>query len=97
MRNEQFLRISRLLGDSAIKTLHDKTVTVVGLGAVGGMALSRSSAAGRQGAHRDDTIGIITSTGDSCDLRYDRERRLGGERADRRSIRPARLKYFLFS
>ncbi len=39
MRSEQFLRISRLLGDEVISSLHTTTVTVVGLGAVGGMAL----------------------------------------------------------
>ena len=60
MRNEQFLRISRLLGDSAIKTLHDKTVTVVGLGAVGGMALESlvRSGVGKVRIVDFDTIGI---------------------------------------
>ena len=39
MQSEQFLRISRLLGDEAVTTLHEKRVVIVGLGAVGGMCL----------------------------------------------------------
>ncbi len=39
MRPEQFLRITRLLGEDPIEELHKKHVVVVGLGAVGGMAL----------------------------------------------------------
>lgn len=39
MQKEQFLRITRLLGDGAIEALHTKKVAVVGLGAVGGMCL----------------------------------------------------------
>ncbi|HKL57997.1 MAG TPA: tRNA threonylcarbamoyladenosine dehydratase [Sphaerochaeta sp.] len=39
MQKEQFLRITRLLGDEAIEALHTKKVAVVGLGAVGGMCL----------------------------------------------------------
>ena len=39
MKSEQFLRISRLLGDEAVQQLHDKKVVLVGLGAVGGMTL----------------------------------------------------------
>jgi tRNA A37 threonylcarbamoyladenosine dehydratase len=39
MKKEQFLRISRLLGDEVVDTLHTKRVAVVGLGAVGGMCL----------------------------------------------------------
>ncbi|MDD3058222.1 MAG: ThiF family adenylyltransferase, partial [Sphaerochaeta sp.] len=39
MRSEQFLRISRLLGDEQVLSLHQKHVVVVGLGAVGGMCL----------------------------------------------------------
>ncbi len=39
MQKEQFLRITRLLGDEAIEVLHTKKVAVVGLGAVGGMCL----------------------------------------------------------
>ena len=39
MQKEQFLRISRLLGEETIESLHTKKVVVVGLGAVGGMCL----------------------------------------------------------
>ena len=39
MQKEQFLRITRLLGEDAIEVLHTKKVAVVGLGAVGGMCL----------------------------------------------------------
>ncbi|MFA7118182.1 MAG: tRNA threonylcarbamoyladenosine dehydratase [Sphaerochaetaceae bacterium] len=39
MRPEQFLRTSRLLGEDAVQALHQKCVTFVGLGAVGGFAL----------------------------------------------------------
>ncbi|HZJ87836.1 MAG TPA: tRNA threonylcarbamoyladenosine dehydratase [Sphaerochaeta sp.] len=39
MQYEQFLRISRLLGDEAVTSLHEKRVMIVGLGAVGGMCL----------------------------------------------------------
>ena len=39
MRSEQFLRITRLLGEELVEELHTKTVMVVGLGAVGGMCL----------------------------------------------------------
>lgn len=39
MRSEQFLRITRLLGEELVEVLHTKTVMVVGLGAVGGMCL----------------------------------------------------------
>ena len=39
MQKEQFLRITRLLGDETIEALHTKKVAVVGLGAVGGMCL----------------------------------------------------------
>ncbi|HPX28495.1 MAG TPA: tRNA threonylcarbamoyladenosine dehydratase [Sphaerochaeta sp.] len=60
MKNEQFLRISRLLGESAISSLHTKTVTVVGLGAVGGMALESlvRSGVGKVRIVDFDTIGI---------------------------------------
>ncbi len=39
MQKEQFLRITRLLGEEAVEALHTKKVAVVGLGAVGGMCL----------------------------------------------------------
>ncbi|NMA23201.1 MAG: tRNA threonylcarbamoyladenosine dehydratase [Spirochaetales bacterium] len=39
MKSEQFLRISRLLGDEPVAALHTKRVVIVGLGAVGGMCL----------------------------------------------------------
>ena len=39
MQKEQFLRITRLLGEEAIEALHTKKVVVVGWGAVGGMCL----------------------------------------------------------
>ncbi len=39
MQKEQFLRITRLLGEDAIENLHTKKVVVVGLGAVGSMCL----------------------------------------------------------
>ncbi len=39
MQKEQFLRITRLLGEDAIEDLHTRKVAVVGLGAVGGMCL----------------------------------------------------------
>jgi len=39
VQKEQFLRITRLLGEETIETLHVKKVVVVGLGAVGGMCL----------------------------------------------------------
>ncbi|HKL58697.1 MAG TPA: tRNA threonylcarbamoyladenosine dehydratase [Sphaerochaeta sp.] len=39
MQKEQFLRITRLLGEEAVEVLHTKKVAVVGLGAVGGMCL----------------------------------------------------------
>jgi len=39
VQKEQFLRITRLLGEEAIEALHTKKIVVVGLGAVGGMCL----------------------------------------------------------
>jgi len=39
MKSEQFLRITRLLGENAVHSLHEKHVVLVGLGAVGGMCL----------------------------------------------------------
>jgi len=39
VQKEQFLRITRLLGEETIEALHTKKVAVVGLGAVGGMCL----------------------------------------------------------
>ncbi len=36
MKSEQFLRITRLLGEKPVARLHEKHVVVVGLGAVGG-------------------------------------------------------------
>ncbi len=39
MQKEQFLRITRLLGEETIENLHTKKIAVVGLGAVGGMCL----------------------------------------------------------
>jgi len=46
MGYEQFLRISRLLGDEAVATLHEKRVVLVGLGAVGGMCLESLARSG---------------------------------------------------
>ncbi|MCH3908203.1 MAG: tRNA threonylcarbamoyladenosine dehydratase [Sphaerochaeta sp.] len=39
MRDEQFVRTIRLIGPEAVEKLHHKSVTFVGLGAVGGYAL----------------------------------------------------------
>ncbi len=60
MRSEQFLRISRLLGDETIQSLHTKHVTIVGLGAVGSMALESliRSGLGSVTVIDFDTIGI---------------------------------------
>jgi tRNA A37 threonylcarbamoyladenosine dehydratase len=46
MNTEQFSRISLLVGEENIKTLFDKHVAIVGIGAVGGMALEALSRAG---------------------------------------------------
>lgn len=48
MSSDQFLRISRLIGDSNINGLHNKKVIIVGMGAVGSLcleALARSGVA----------------------------------------------------
>ncbi|WP_320127407.1 tRNA threonylcarbamoyladenosine dehydratase [uncultured Sphaerochaeta sp.] len=39
MNADQFLRITRLLGEEVVENLHTKTVTIVGLGAVGGTCM----------------------------------------------------------
>jgi tRNA A37 threonylcarbamoyladenosine dehydratase len=39
MREEQFARTTRLIGNESVESLHRKTVTFVGVGAVGGFAL----------------------------------------------------------
>lgn len=39
MREEQFARTIRLIGNESVESLHRKTVTFVGVGAVGGFAL----------------------------------------------------------
>lgn len=60
MQKEQFLRISRLLGEDVIEDLHTKKVTVVGLGAVGGMCLESlvRSGVGSVRLIDFDTVGI---------------------------------------
>ncbi len=60
MRSEQFLRITRLLGEEAVEQLHEKHVVVVGLGAVGGMALESlvRSGVGNLRIIDFDTVGI---------------------------------------
>ncbi len=39
MNSDQFLRISRLIGNNNVNLLHDKKVIIVGMGAVGSMCL----------------------------------------------------------
>ncbi|MGH0052885.1 MAG: tRNA threonylcarbamoyladenosine dehydratase [Sphaerochaetaceae bacterium] len=60
MRSEQFLRITRLLGEEPVERLHEKKVVVVGLGAVGGMALESlvRSGVGNLRIVDFDTVGI---------------------------------------
>ena len=60
MQREQFLRISRLLGEEAVSTLHSKRVVLVGLGAVGGMCLESlvRSGVGTIRIVDFDTVGI---------------------------------------
>lgn len=60
MKSEQFLRISRLLGDEKVQSLHQKHVVVVGLGAVGGMCLESlvRSGVGNLRLVDFDTVGI---------------------------------------
>ena len=60
MRSEQFLRITRLLGEEPVARLHEKHVVVVGLGAVGGMALESlvRSGVGNLRIVDFDTVGI---------------------------------------
>ncbi len=43
---ERFTRIRQLLGDTCLDTLHNSTVTIVGLGAVGGYAMEGLARAG---------------------------------------------------
>lgn len=60
MRSEQFLRITRLLGEEAVESLHTKHVVLVGLGAVGGMCLESlvRSGIGNLRIVDFDTVGI---------------------------------------
>ncbi|NCC66403.1 MAG: tRNA threonylcarbamoyladenosine dehydratase, partial [Spirochaetia bacterium] len=60
MKPEQFLRITRLLGEESVQLLHQKRVVLVGLGAVGGMALEAlvRSGVGNLRIVDFDTIGI---------------------------------------
>jgi tRNA A37 threonylcarbamoyladenosine dehydratase len=60
MRSEQFLRITRLLGEDAVQSLHTKKVVLVGLGAVGGMCLESlvRSGIGNLRIVDFDTVGI---------------------------------------
>ena len=60
MISEQFLRISRLLGNEAVEQLHTKKVVIVGLGAVGGMATEAlvRSGVGHVRIVDFDTVGI---------------------------------------
>ncbi len=60
MKSEQFLRITRLLGEEPVTRLHEKHVVVVGLGAVGGMALESlvRSGVGNVRIVDFDTVGI---------------------------------------
>lgn len=46
MSSEQFLRISRLIGDQKIEQLNKKRVAIIGLGAVGGMCLESLTRSG---------------------------------------------------
>ncbi len=46
MSSEQFLRISRLIGESTVNQLHDKKVAIIGMGAVGGMCLETLARSG---------------------------------------------------
>lgn len=39
MNSDQFLRISRLIGEECVNSLHEKKVIIVGMGAVGSMCL----------------------------------------------------------
>ncbi|WP_293909108.1 tRNA threonylcarbamoyladenosine dehydratase, partial [Sphaerochaeta sp. UBA5836] len=60
MKSEQFLRITRLLGEDAVQSLHEKRVVLVGLGAVGGMCLESlvRSGVGTLRIVDFDTVGI---------------------------------------
>jgi tRNA A37 threonylcarbamoyladenosine dehydratase len=60
MNANQFLRISRLLGEDVVENLHQRTVTVVGLGAVGGTCLESlvRSGIGHVRLVDFDTVGI---------------------------------------
>ncbi|AEV28597.1 dinucleotide-utilizing enzyme possibly involved in molybdopterin or thiamin biosynthesis [Sphaerochaeta pleomorpha str. Grapes] len=60
MNADQFLRITRLLGEDVVESLHQKTVTVVGLGAVGGTCLESlvRSGIGHVRLVDFDTVGI---------------------------------------
>lgn len=60
MKSEQFLRITRLLGEEAVQSLHEKRVVLVGLGAVGGMCLESlvRSGVGNLRIVDFDTVGI---------------------------------------
>ncbi len=46
MSSEQFLRISRLIGESNVNELHNKKVAIVGMGAVGSMCLESLARSG---------------------------------------------------
>ncbi len=60
MQSERFLRISRLLGDDIVESLHRKSVVIVGMGAVGGYALEAlvRSGIGRLRLVDFDTVSI---------------------------------------
>lgn len=46
MSEEQFIRISRFIGDGNVSLLHSKCVSVVGVGAVGGFAIEELARSG---------------------------------------------------
>lgn len=85
MRSEQFLRISRLLGEEAVEALHTKRVLLVGLGAVGGMCLESlvRSGIGMLRIVDFDTVGI-TNLNRQVLATYDTLGRLKTEVAEER-------------
>ncbi|MGD1822768.1 MAG: tRNA threonylcarbamoyladenosine dehydratase [Pleomorphochaeta sp.] len=46
MNSDQFLRISRFIGDKTVEELHTKKVTIVGMGAVGSLCLEALARSG---------------------------------------------------
>lgn len=46
MSSEQFLRISRFIGEESVEALHNKCVSVAGVGAVGGFAIEALARSG---------------------------------------------------